>query len=278
MSKKIELEASRDFGDILNDTFVLVRQNFSPLLKAFFVICGVFLLSSIFTSALYNLNNQEPYFTFIYGFISLVISLLNGSAIHLTVLSYYALYKEKGNNPPSVIEVWNYFKYYYFRVLMTQFLLTIGVVIGFFLCFFPGIYLAIVFSLVTPIMVMENGNLEYSIKKAFKIIKGNWWFTFGTILLTGLLVIVFVLALMAPSMVIYGGSQWISGTNLTTFGSILQAVILNLSNILSILPLSALTLVYFSIIEEKEGNSLIKRMQSFGVKETDSTNTLTEEY
>jgi hypothetical protein len=278
MSEKIELEAGRDFSDIMSDTFVLVRQNFSPLIKAYFVICGLFLLTCIIISALYNLNSAEPTLSFLYGFITIVFGIFNGTAIHLTILSYYVIYKEKGNIPPSVFEVWGYFKYYYFRVLGTHFLSTIGIAIGAIFCFVPGIYLGIVFSLVTPIMVIENGGLEYSYKKAFKLIKGNWWFTFGTLLLTFFLMILIVLALMVPAMAIYGGTQWLTGKNLDAIGAVVQAVMLNLSNILSIIPLTALTLVYFTLIDEKEGTSLIKRMQSFGAKNTDATDTITEQY
>ena len=278
MSKKIELEASRDFSDILNDTFVLIRQNFKPLIKAYFVICGVFLITSILISAFTNFNSDDPTLSFLFGFLKIVFSIFNSTAIHLTVLSFYVIYKEKGNISPTVMEVWGYFRYYYFRVLGTQFLSTIGLVIGIMLCLVPGIYLGIVFSLVTPIMIIENGNLEYSFKKAFKLIKGNWWLTFGTLLLTGILMALLILALMIPPMIIYGGSQWISGKNLDTIGDILRAIMLNLSNILSILPLTALTLLYFALIDEKEGITLLKRMQLFGSKQTDASTSIIEEY
>ena len=278
MSKKIELEASRDFGDILNDTFILIRQNFKPLVKAYFVICGVFIFAGILTSTLSNLNNDDPLASFFYTVIELILSVFSSTAVQLTVLSYYVIYKEKGNNAPTVMEVWGYFRYYYFRVLTTQALIIITVVIGCFLCVIPGIYLAIVFSLVLPIMVVENGNLEYSFKKSLKLIKGNWWFTFGALILTLLLMTIFIFVLMIPAMVIYGGTRWLSGKDLNTVGGILQAIMLNLSNILSILPLSALTLVYFSIVDEKEGTTLRKRMQSFGSKHTDASNSITEEY
>ena len=75
MSEKIELEAGRDFSDIMSDTFVLVRQNFSPLIKAYFVICGLFLLTCIIISALYNLNSAEPTLSFLYGFITIVFGI-----------------------------------------------------------------------------------------------------------------------------------------------------------------------------------------------------------
>ncbi|HEY4194580.1 MAG TPA: hypothetical protein VGM63_03535, partial [Mucilaginibacter sp.] len=46
MSTNLELAKPRDFGEIINDTFTFVRQNFKPLLKYFFVICGFFILIS----------------------------------------------------------------------------------------------------------------------------------------------------------------------------------------------------------------------------------------
>ena len=264
MKENIELSRSREFGDILSDTFTIIKQNFKPLLKSYFVICGLFLVADIIVSAAVNTNRGDASLHTFAGLIEVVFDFINYSVLSVTVLSYLALYKEKDNQAPSVIEVWSYFKYYFFRAFLTQFLLTIAIVIGFFLCFVPGIYLAVVYSLVVPVMIIENGNIEYSFKRAFKIIKENWWFTFGIILLVSVLIILIMLVLMLPAMIFYGGTQWLTGQNLDTTADLLQSIIMNLCQVLWMIPIISTTLIYYSLIEEKEGNSLINRIKMFG--------------
>jgi hypothetical protein len=278
MKENIELSQNRDFGDILTDAFVVIKQNFKSLLKAYFSICGLFLLTSILISVQIGINRGEPSMYTLLGFVGIIFSFVNYAALILTVQSYLAVYKQKGNQPPQVIEVWGYFKYYFFRVFFTQFLLFIAICIGFMFCFFPGVYLSVVFSLVIPIMVIENGDLEYSIKKAFKIIKGNWWFTFGIILLFSLVIGVATLVLMLPGLVIYGSAQFLTGKNLDTSSSIIQSVIMSFSQVFIFVLISAVTLVYYTLTEEKEGNSLIDRINMFGKSTPGADQASSEQY
>jgi hypothetical protein len=278
MKENIELARSREFGDIISDTFVLVRQNFVPLLKAYFVICGLFLLTDILLSSAVNMNREETTLLTPLGFTELVFNFVNYSALIVTTQTYYILYKDKRNQPPKVIEVWGYFKYYFFRVFLAQILSSIALVIGCFLCFLPLIYLSVVFSLISPIMVIENGSIEYSFKKAFRIIKGNWWFTFGIILLVTIIILMIMIVLMVPSFIIYGGSQWLTGKNLDTVASIIQAVIMNFCQVLWTVPFTATTLVYYAVTEEKEGTSLIERINRFGKKNERMDQPSSEQY
>ncbi|MDB5137492.1 MAG: hypothetical protein JWP37_4095 [Mucilaginibacter sp.] len=276
MREKIDLNQFREFGDIISDTVVVIKQNFKPLLKSYFVICGLFLLTNILVSAFVNTNRGDASLYTLVGIIEIFFNIVNHTALILVTLSYLAIYKEKGSQAPEVLEVWGYFKYFFFRVFFTNILLSIVIVIGIFLCLVPGIYLSVVFSLVIPIMVFENGNIEYSYKKAFKIIKGNWWFTLGILLIIGIVILMIMAILMVPPIIIYGGSQWLTGKSLGNIAGILQAISINLCQVLWIVPTIALTLLYFSLTEVKEGNSLIDRINMFG-KTTPGTDQISSE-
>ncbi|MDN5287302.1 MAG: hypothetical protein JWR38_3576 [Mucilaginibacter sp.] len=271
MKQHIELSKVREFGDILSDTFLFVRQNFKPLLKTYFVICGLFLVTAMLVSILasgqsaYDGGNSPFSFTKVLG---MLFDLVNYTALMLTTLSYLALYKAKENQPPGVVEVWSYFKYYFFRVLIVQVILGIGLTIGFFMCFIPCIYLLTVFSLVTPIMIIENGNTEYSIKRAFKIIKNNWWLTFGVILLMSIIVLMVMLIFMVPAIFIFGSGQWLTGKSFSSGYTIALSIIIHLWQVLGILPIIAVTLVYYTLTEQKEAGGLINRIKTFGKNNT----------
>jgi hypothetical protein len=279
MKENIELNHAREFGDIISDTFVIFRQNFKPLLKSFFVICGLFLIANTFITAVVNNTRHGDLSLHLHWlFLGVVFGMVYHTAFILTVLSYLAIYKEKGNQPPDVLEVWGYFKYYYFRVFLTQILLIIAAAVGFFFCLLPGIYLSVVFALVTPVMILENGNIEYSLKRAFKIIKENWWFTFGTILLIVIIVLACTLILLLPPMIFYGGAQWLLGESPNNTAGIIQAILTNLCQIFWILPIIAITLIYYALTEEKEGNSLISRIKMFGKNTPGSDQISSEQY
>lgn len=266
MKANIELNRPREFGDIISDTFAFGKQNFKPLLRSYFVIGGLLLVTDIIISAWVNTNRGDASVTTIAGIGELFFDFINHVVLTLVTLSYLAVYRQKDNYPADTIEVWGYFKYYFFRVLFTQIVLVICAAIGFFFCFLPGVYLSVVFSLVTPIMVIENGSFRYSFDRAFKVIKENWWLTFGAILLIVMVTVMIMLIIMLPPMIIYGGTQWLTGEKLNTFAGVLQSVMINFAQVLWIVPVITITLVYYSLTEEKEGNSLIDRINSFGRK------------
>ncbi|MGZ3776766.1 MAG: hypothetical protein ACXVI9_04060, partial [Mucilaginibacter sp.] len=185
MKEKVELHQVREFGDILNDTILFFKQNFVPLVKAYLVICGFFLVSGTAVEIVSKLRDLEydeattPFNTSYW--LTVLFSVINSSVVMLTVYSYIALYREKGKEPPTVTEVWGYFRYFFFRIFFSNVVLDICIVLGFFICIFPGIYLLPILALVIPIMVMENASLSYAFNYSFKLIKENWWFVFGVL-------------------------------------------------------------------------------------------------
>lgn len=277
MRENIDLNRFREFGDVISDTFIVIRQNFKPLLGACLVICGLFVIANILISVVINTTRGDSETFTAMWFAEMLLGLVSFSALLLVTLSYLALYKEKGNQKPDVIEVWGYFRYYFFRVFFTMILITIALTIGFFLCFIPFVYLVVVFALIVPIMVFENGSLEYSYKKAFKMIKGNWWNTFGIMLLVTVLIVVAMVVLMLPPIIIYGGGQWLTGKSLDNTAAVLQAVVINLCQLLWVVPFISSALIYFSIIENKEAGSLVERIKMFG-RNVQGNDQISEQY
>jgi len=281
MKENIELGQTREFGDIISDTFIFLRQNFLPLVNAYFVICGAFLIAGILGSIMFDPGHSEDTFTNLFslsGIFGMLFSIANYSALSVTALSYMALYREKGNQAPKVNEVWAYVKYYYFRVLGSQILLCIVLALATLLCFFPGVYLFPIFSLIAPIMIMENTNLEYAAKKAFKIIKDNWWFAFGIVLLMGFIVLIAIVVLMIPGLIIYGGSQWLAGKNFNYSYVLLQSIVSYIAEALWLIPAISVTLLYYTLIEAKEAGSLSSRIKTFGTTNSQPGDVTSEEY
>ncbi|WP_030209831.1 membrane protein [Streptomyces bikiniensis] len=87
--------------------------------------------------------------------------------------------------------------------------LLIGGVAGAALVFLGGlgalvldIWLMVRFSLSSPALILERGNVVQSLKRSAKLVQGSWWRIFGITLLTQLLVFVFAMIIAIPFAVI----------------------------------------------------------------------------
>src|SRR3989339_879216 len=111
-TKFLELRKIRDFGEILNATFIFLKQNYKPLFKALLTFAGPFILLSAIATGYYQSNAlNATFFTFNPGMNSvlsyfedimlsllllIVASALSYTMIITTVYSYMKLYALHG--------------------------------------------------------------------------------------------------------------------------------------------------------------------------------------
>ena len=280
MQPNIELQKPRDFGEIINDTFIFIRQNIKPLLKYFFIFCGFFVVAIAVTSILQALKmlsitnagadsfvNNSRFAQFgIEYFLNLFFVLLGYTAISVTVFCYVALYKIKGNIAPDTEEMWGYFKFYYLKSLLYCLLLGILLIAGLVFCLIPGIYLYPIFALVLPIMIIENTTFGYAFNHSFKLIKDNWWATFGALLIIFIIVSVARVIFILPSILVNAGSLLfhLSTNKISVAVVILVNVIQQIATVFQIIPVVTICLCYFNLTESKEGTGLLDRIKNFG--------------
>jgi hypothetical protein len=299
MTPNIELSKNRDFGEIITDTFIFTRQNLKPLLKCFFIFCGFFIVASILfgiieqtkTVGLVNgsqfpgafSNRFSTNSTNLFGieyFVLIILMVLNYAAMPVTIYSYIALYKEKGNIPPTPIEVWGYFKYFYLKVLGSLILVSILLVIGTAVCLIPGIYLFPILTLIFPIMIFENTSFSYAFNRSFRLIKDNWWPTFGVFIVIGLIVYVALLIVILPTTVLNLGSLFLhpgKGMHLSLTLTIITNILQHLCYVFFIVPTVTVSLCYFNLSEKTENTGLLSRLNNLG--NTNADNSLpAEEY
>lgn len=85
------------------------------------------------------------------------------------------------------------------NTLALSFLTGTLIVLGFILLIFPGIVMAIIFSLAMPAMVMENLNVLESLRRSKELTDGIWWKTF---LLLFSILIMFTIAFFLPEILV----------------------------------------------------------------------------
>jgi hypothetical protein len=291
MPPKIELAKTRDFGELISDTFLFIRQNFKPLFKYFFTFAGIFIAAGVISTTMYQLKvlnfavadgqaaasgglEYRPSIWRMFGieyFVVIICSMLTVIILQLTVLSYMALYKEKGNQVPTSEEVWGYIKYYFLKGFGSAILLNILMVIGFLFCFLPGFYLAPIFALVLPIMVMENTSFGYAFNRSFALIKDNWWTTFGTQVVIWIIVYVGIVLFSLPvgiftliSTITHSQKGGAVATVTSVPFAFATALLRQLGAILIIIPCVTVGLCYFNLTEGKDGTSLLNRINKLG--------------
>jgi len=297
MEPAIELSKTRDFGEAISDSFLFVRQNLKPLLSAFFIFCGFFLLAGTVIGIMQQMkasdmfNNIDTDGTFVtenrYDASFIIASILVGLLsllfyiiLPVTILSFMALYKEKGNVAPSNDELWGYIKYYFLKVLGGSILNFLLLMCGFLCCFIPGIYLYPILGLVFPIMIIENTTYGYAFSQSFRLIKEHWWMVFGVLFITGLLISICAGVLTIPFQAVNVWNIFLHKFNrvhISTFSIVIGTILRELALVLYILPTVALGICYFSLTEIKDATGLMGRINQLGDNNAD-TNAPAEEY
>ncbi|MDB5018646.1 MAG: hypothetical protein JWQ84_3478 [Mucilaginibacter sp.] len=294
MKQPIELRHLRDFGQIINDSFIFLKENFKPLFKALFIICGFFIVistvSTVFTymnittslqtfgSSSYNNTTSRPLSYALSAMLNAFITVFTQVFIHLVTLCYISVYLQKNNTTPTLAEVWGYFKYYFFRVMGSGILIFFIIVIGCMLCLIPGIYLLPITYLIIPIIVIENSSFRYAFNKSFRLIKDNWWLVFGVIFIMSLIIGVAGALISIPISSITMGSKFFSLHSFTTPLIILFSILRNILLLAYVLPAIAVCLCYFNLEEEKNGTGLLNRIARLGINPDDHSTLPSEEY
>jgi hypothetical protein len=290
MSELVEFKKIREFGEMINDTFLFIRQNLKPMLKAFIYLCGFFILAGIATSIMNQLNMRDAVvnstnfeerisavLTLNY-LVSIIFLILNYNALTVAILSYVALYIDKGNVSPSIDEVWAYFKYYFFRALVGSVLVGVFMVLAFICCIIPGIYVFPMMSLFFPIMLFENASVGYCFSRSFKLVKDQWWITAAVLIIIWMITYACTLIVAIPSMILGLMTAFTSGSKqISIFSLALISVLQYLSQVFMILPLVCSAFCYFNLRERQESYGLLERIGKLGGPK-DNLNAPKEEY
>jgi hypothetical protein len=306
----IEFQKSRDFGQKINATFEFLRQNFSSLGKALFLIGGApiligsltfgyfygKMLGSVFTT---NATGIDPSDNFLVGMglsgVLMFISLIVGGVLVMAVLmGYFKLYQARKTSAIPLEDIWTETKQLFWTIFGTSFL--IGVVLGvvylimllpllllattgvfmimiWFISFMViFVYISISFSLIFPIVVFEETNAFNAISRAFYLIKGKWWSTFGTLfvleLIRGTMAAIFFIPAYVFIIInaVHSMDGGISEPSLVAQIVIFSGFTLYIlsSFILYAIPLTGVNFQYFNLVELKESKGLLQQINTLG--------------
>jgi len=220
--KYIQFKREREIGEILSDTFKFIRENMKPLFSVLLKTVGIPFIVLIFAITYYTfttskqsldlfsvLNSPNGMSNGLFDFYSSIflgaIIMLIASAIFYAFLVSSVHYAVKSyiKNEGTIIqeEVSVDVKQNWLNYLGMSFLIGILTVIGFMLCFLPGIYIGVVLTLMYSIYAFNNLSVGESFSYCFQLIKSNWWMSFFAMLITYILVYILSLIFQLPAII-----------------------------------------------------------------------------
>lgn len=284
----IEFKKQRELGDILSDTFTFFRKEFKPFFTTYFKIVGPFLLVMILAMAGYLYYAGNSFNLLFFGSAAEINNIAVISVIALfyllslvavytisqsTVLHYIKSYANGGGTTNfETIQKEVYASFWSFIGLGT--LVGLSIMVGFIFCIIPGVYLYATLMLAFSILVFDKMGALDAYGYSFKLVKDEWWMTFATFFVIGIIVVIATYAFSIP-LAIY---QWVkmgifSGEMnaesmfdifkdpIYIFLNVIGTVMQFLLNLISVI---AGVFIYFNLNEKKNFTGTYERIESLG--------------
>ena len=259
-----QFNQERTVGEVIQGTFTFISQEFRGLFKLLLKYAvPIFILSSI--TQYMVLNNtmeaaQDPMGSFSglfsgWYFINLIVNIA-GHVVTISIIFAY-IYQYIKNDPQIFMPR--------FKDLIPNYLaagIVTGILgmIGFFLLIIPGIYLAIVFTMIAPIIAFRGMRLSQALSESFSFIKGFWWPTFGLMILLAILVIIISLALSIPLMLAgmytFFTPMLFENGSIPVFYTVWNTIVNILMSLIYVVFYIAIAVQFFSIQERKHAPTL----------------------
>lgn len=240
----------RGLGDILSSAFELYRANAAKLITIVAVVVipltfvGALLAKVVFkqtcdaqdVQTLQDLQNVVHNCTSSYG-----RSLLIGALGWLIVIAIQQLLLgaiTRGGVAATLgrpVDVKGSYEYAFSRLaglIGLAFLIAIIVGIGFILLFIPGVIFMIFLAVAVPAFIVERIGATEAISRSWALVRGNWWFTLGVIVVAGILA-----GIVNGILTALGGNNFFSYWILSAIGQLITAPFVALVSVLLYLDL-----------------------------------------
>lgn len=296
---KIEFRQVRDVSDLINATFQFLRQNFKPLGKSLLFIAGPAVALAAAALAVFQVRyfgliatigegdtesiDTDPlgFFAGIFGPLgaALLFSMISTVLALTVVLGFIRLYQERGPGGIEVDDVWQVTKRRFWPMLGTSLVIALIMMVPVLIVVIPClgalaflgwiVYAMVTFSLAYPMRMQEDIGVGEALRRCRELVRDQFWPTLGALFLVYIIYYMLANAFAIPSLVVAmlfvfntvqgeGGFVYEVLMVLTT---ILQTVV---STLLYAVPVVAIALQYYNLVERKERTGLMARIQAVG--------------
>lgn len=280
----INLRQKRDFGGVLNVAFAFVKQEYALFLKTILTFTVIpflgiafvlaYFLNQLINGQFQNLANSPDPETIVRIFTPIVILwvlfLTTYVLIIATTNGYLSAYDKKGRGNFTVADVGRLVSRKFFPIIGYGIIISIVAAAGFIFFFIPGVYLAVTLSLIFIIMFVEDKGLVSNFNRCFKIIKNNWWVTFGLIVVSSITVNILIQVFYLPIQIYFqfkfitiAESGDLSQFNITLVAITAFLVLVGMSILQSFIHMVK-GIQYFNLVESDNTQSIIDRINQIG--------------
>ncbi len=282
---QVQLKKIRDFGEVYNDAFSFIRQEFKPMGKAVLKYALPWMIVAAILGVIVNIKQQEitngissagltPSFSGIvdvykYLFLSIIINLIGMSALQCIVIGYIKLYAKTGQGNLASEDVWNEARQYILPVIFISILVFLLVFIGFMLCVIPGIFLGVSLFAILYAYIIEEKNFGDAFNRSIKLTGQNWWMTLGLIVVTVIILYIIQILLSIPAIILGFKSLFFNMTQqtdvvLSTGFYIANSITALFSFVIYSMLIIIMAFHYYSLVEMKERPSLQEKIDNIG--------------
>lgn len=283
----IEFKKQRELGEILSDAFGFIRNQFKPFFGTFLKIVGPYLVVMLISFGFYfyaiggafsldvQTSNEvfNPLLLFVALSVFMVSVIVSYVMAQATVLYYIRSYaNNKGTIDYEEIKTDVYANFW--RFVGLGFLVGITLIAGFMLCFIPGIYLYPPLMLSFSILVFDHKSVTDAFSYSFTLIKSNWWATFGTLFIIGLIIGIIGYVFNIPAAIylwvkmgVFSGAmdaESVNGGFADPIYILLNLLSLSLQFMLNLVSVTAAALIYFHLNEKKNFTGTYERIENLG--------------
>ncbi len=287
LNQKIEFYEKRDFGEKINVTFAFLRQNFAPLAKSILFIAGPAILLIAVVGGIYQATVMDTtlesgavdYLQIVsQGSLTSFLSIFVSALLVTVVYAYLVLYVEREDyHSITVTEVWERVKQHYLVVVVSSFVYSVLVVLGFMLLIIPGFIAIAALSFLFIIQIKEGLSLGAAFSRCFKLVSDNYLSTLGLILVMSILIGIISMVVMLPFGIALGVPAFFTlsqESGLEDAGGMMKVLLIAfqaLSSLLSYLLytilLIAVAFQYANLVEKKEAAGLLESVNTIGQTE-----------
>lgn len=286
----IEFKKQRELGEILTDSFNFIKFEFKSFFGTLLKIVGPYLFATMVFLGFYfysfnglfsfDIQSQGPEINpilLISALLGLMVSAIATYGLtQATVLFYIKSYTDnKGKIDYDQIKKEAYQNFWSFIGL--SFLVGLAIMAGLFLCIIPGIYLYPPLMLSFSILVFMGKGVGDSFQYGFTLIKDNWWITFATLLVLGILIGIIGYIFQIPAVIylwikmgVFSGemdAESMGGGIIDPIYILLNILAYAVQFILQTVSLVAAALIFFDLNEKKNFTGTFERIQNLGKKE-----------
>lgn len=290
----VSFRETRSVTDVLNATFLFIRQNIQVfgkmLLLIILPVTGFFVIgATVLASSVESLFNVDPSQAMdagalgsilvgfgLFGLLAAVATL----AVYTGALAIIRLYDQRGAGNFEVEDVWAVLKqeilgFFLLGVVMALITMVPIILVVWIPCLnvIAGIawylYVSGTFGLSYAVYMIEDRSIMASIRRSKDLVEGYFWPTVGIFLLTTIIVGILGVVAQLPFQIIgFADGFLTAGGEMSSTSVIFFALSYLVSFLVGIflgcVPQVAMTFQYASLVERKESVGLQRRVENIG--------------